>query len=215
MIGLRARKKAERRALILDCGERLFAERGFDATPMEAIAASADISPATLYNFFPAKLDILTEIFGRQIDVQLSQRRKTSTGFSNDPASAILELVGTMFQTFDSFDRGLLRRVTLNALNEGPKRDAGARYVMAENDMQAEVAEVLQAYQIVGLLSVEMNVQAVSSAISACGNGEYYAWLGDDATTIEEVMTHICSHVQVILAAHIVVGSPDLEDRAK
>lgn len=215
MIGLRARKKAERRALILDCGERHFAERGFDATPMEAIAACADISPATLYNFFPTKLDILTEVFGQQIDVRLAARRETSVSVSSDPVSTTQKLVGSMFQTFDSFDRGLLRRVTLNALNEGPARDAGARYVMAENDMLSEVAEHLQVCQVSGQLSADMDVIAVAGAISACGNGEYYTWLGDDAADIAGVMTRIGSHIQVILAAYIIDQSPGLKGCTK
>jgi AcrR family transcriptional regulator len=56
--GLRERKKAQVRATILREGQRLFAADGFDATTVEAIAAACDVSPATVYRYFPTKEDI-------------------------------------------------------------------------------------------------------------------------------------------------------------
>jgi AcrR family transcriptional regulator len=56
--GLRERKKAQVREAIEREGRRLFAAEGFEGTTVEAIAAACDVSPATVYRYFPTKEDI-------------------------------------------------------------------------------------------------------------------------------------------------------------
>jgi AcrR family transcriptional regulator len=57
--GLRERKKAQVHAAIQREGQRLFSAHGFEATTVEAIAAACDVSPATVYRYFPTKEDIV------------------------------------------------------------------------------------------------------------------------------------------------------------
>ncbi|MEY9933591.1 AcrR family transcriptional regulator [Catenulispora sp. GP43] len=57
--GLRERKKAQTRAAIQRHALRLFRDSGYSATTMEQIAAAADVSPSTLYRYFPTKEDLI------------------------------------------------------------------------------------------------------------------------------------------------------------
>jgi AcrR family transcriptional regulator len=57
--GLRERKKQRTRELIADTARRLFVERGFDRVPVTEIARQAEVSEATVYNYFPRKEDLL------------------------------------------------------------------------------------------------------------------------------------------------------------
>ena len=59
--GLRERKKAQTRAAIQRHALRLFREAGYGATTMEQIAAAADVSPSTLYRYFPTKEDLILQ----------------------------------------------------------------------------------------------------------------------------------------------------------
>jgi AcrR family transcriptional regulator len=57
--GLRERKKQQSRDAIVDAALDLFAEHGFDATPVQAIADRAGVSPATVARYFPTKDSLL------------------------------------------------------------------------------------------------------------------------------------------------------------
>ena len=57
--GLRERKKAKTRALIQEHALRLFREQGYDETSIEQIAQSAEVSPSTVFRYFPTKPDLV------------------------------------------------------------------------------------------------------------------------------------------------------------
>jgi len=57
MAGLRERKKQKTRESIQRAALRLFEKQGYEATTIEQIAAAAEISPSTFFNYFPTKED--------------------------------------------------------------------------------------------------------------------------------------------------------------
>ena len=65
---------------LLDAGERLFTERGWDATRLADVAAEAGVSAATLYNHFPSKYVLIGRIFAQVYGPlqQRSQRLRSS-----------------------------------------------------------------------------------------------------------------------------------------
>jgi AcrR family transcriptional regulator len=57
--GLRERKKRETREAIARAAWKLFARRGFDAVTVADIARAAKVSEKTVFNYFPAKEDLV------------------------------------------------------------------------------------------------------------------------------------------------------------
>ncbi len=89
--GLRELKKARTRRQIVDTAARLFAERGFEHVTVNDVARAAEISQQTVYNYFPAKEDLVTDR-DELVQERLSQLiRDRPPGTS--PAAAIRPLV--------------------------------------------------------------------------------------------------------------------------
>jgi AcrR family transcriptional regulator len=57
--GLRERKKQKTREAIQREAMRLFNKNGYEETTIEQIAAGAEISPSTFFNYFPTKEDVV------------------------------------------------------------------------------------------------------------------------------------------------------------
>jgi AcrR family transcriptional regulator len=57
--GLRQRKRRETRARIVDRALKLFLAQGYEATTVDEIAAGADISKRSFFDYFPSKEDVV------------------------------------------------------------------------------------------------------------------------------------------------------------
>ncbi len=65
---LRERKKLETKQRILDVAVSLFQEQGFDSTSFEEVAGEANVSRATVFNYFPSKRDLLRSIAVEELE---------------------------------------------------------------------------------------------------------------------------------------------------
>src|ERR1700728_2861743 len=70
--GLRERKKEKTRLAISNLATKMFIERGFDHVTVAEVSAAADVSVATIFNYFETKEELF---FDREGEVIEEQRR--------------------------------------------------------------------------------------------------------------------------------------------
>jgi AcrR family transcriptional regulator len=85
------------RAAILDAARRLFAERGYEAASLRAIAAQAGVDAALVVHFFGSKAGLLAEAIEWPFDPDVEIPRVLADG----PERAGERLVALMVRTWD------------------------------------------------------------------------------------------------------------------
>src|ERR1700733_10592351 len=68
--GLRERKKAKTRLAISNIATKMFIERGFDEVAGAEVAAAADVSVATIFNYFETKEELFFDREGKVVEAQ-------------------------------------------------------------------------------------------------------------------------------------------------
>src|ERR1700679_2016550 len=68
--GLRERKKAQSRLAISNLATKMFIERGFDNVTVAEVAAAAEVSVATIFNYFETKEELFFDREGESIELQ-------------------------------------------------------------------------------------------------------------------------------------------------
>jgi AcrR family transcriptional regulator len=141
-LGLRERKKLRTRQLIAETAMRMFVERGFDAVPVAAVARAAEVSEATVFNYFPTKEDLVyqgMEAFEAEL----------LAGVRDRPAD---ESIVKAFGRFVLAPRGFL-----SAPDEGSARFliAVSKMIAASPALRAREREILARYtaSLAGLIA--------------------------------------------------------------
>jgi len=108
--GLRERKKQKTKVAIQRAALRLFKRQGYEETTVEQIAAAADISESTFFNYFPSKEDVVIyDEYDPQIFAALA------TGKHDEPlAKSIEKLIGTLGGLFEADHDAIYERAKLS-----------------------------------------------------------------------------------------------------
>jgi AcrR family transcriptional regulator len=137
--GLRERKKAQTRQTIADTALRLFTERGFDQVTVAEVAREAEVSEATLFNYFPTKEDLLFSRMGAYETSLVDAIRDRDSGTS--AVAALTEfLLRPQHDRLSSRDSESLATMA-RMITASPALLARERQVFAEHT--AELAAVL------------------------------------------------------------------------
>jgi AcrR family transcriptional regulator len=175
----RARQVAATRARIVEAAGRLFADRGYAATTIDAVAGEADVAVETVYARFKNKRNLLAayldvSIVGDAEPVPLLERPDVqAVSAATDQREQVQLLARVM--------RGVLERnapvqaALRSAVGADPELDALA----AEDDKRRKVtqrafAEILSSREP---LRDGVSIRDATDTISALANPENYAYL--------------------------------------
>ncbi|KAA3627950.1 MAG: TetR/AcrR family transcriptional regulator [Proteobacteria bacterium] len=87
------------KARILDAAERLFADKGFDATSLRTITAAAAVNLAAVNYHFGSKIGLLEEVFRRRVE-PLNAERLRQLDMLDEAAGSGAASVAAILRTF-------------------------------------------------------------------------------------------------------------------
>ena len=198
MTGMRERKKAQNRAALLASGRKLFASKGVDATSMESVAADADISTPSLYNYFGSKDELLAAIIVQDLEAEIADAGTVVAKPPKPARSAYLKLIRIYFTAFDSIDRAMLRRFTAHAIAR--EDSAYIDYFGVDSQLLSQIEKMTIAMCDAGTLPQGTEPKRLARAVFSIANSEYYAYIADDEIRSDRVVKIIADQIDLLLS---------------
>jgi AcrR family transcriptional regulator len=196
--GLRERNKQLRVEQVLRAASGLFASRGYEATRIEEIAKAAEVAPATVYNYFATKPDILAALAVRHVRASLPERRALVRNPPADPVEAVQAFERLLA---DQSTRILSRdcwRVILSAPHTQPGGAAhrtGQRFNWL---IRRHYTHMLGTFQHRGLIRNDVNIEVLADLITAIGTQHFSRFVSNNAMTLDELKAAVERHIDLI-----------------
>lgn len=178
--GRRERKKRELRARIYEAARQLFLEHGFEATRVEQIAAAADVSQATFFNYFSSKSGLLGEMTGEVFEriEELVNEQLARPVSAQERIRGFTDAVATEIERA----RGLARDVVLELMRISAPRDGGFPYVAR---VREPFAAILREGQARGDVRADLDATFLADMLIGTLNVSISNWLNDPAFPLE------------------------------
>jgi TetR/AcrR family transcriptional regulator, cholesterol catabolism regulator len=170
--GRRERKKLETRERIFESGVALFAAHGYDSTTMEQIGERADVSRATVFNYFARKEDIVFEWFGRmkaEFATALAEDDQHMAD-SRSRLSYAFRVLADMYEADPETGRAMVRAW----------QRAGGPLVADESGTPQLVANTVRAGQRAGEIPRDVDPDRVALILFDAYLGVLYRWVLDE-----------------------------------
>jgi AcrR family transcriptional regulator len=126
----------ERREQLLDVGRRLFAERGFEGTSVEEIAAKANVSKPVVYEHFGGKEGLYAVVVDRETQQLLD--RMTNALTSGHPRELLEQATMALLEYIESSSDGF--RILVR---DSPVAQATGTFASLLSDVASQVEHIL------------------------------------------------------------------------
>ncbi len=198
MAGQRQRRKQARVDTVLEAAADLFAQQGYDDTRIEQIAEAADVAPATVYNYFSTKPNILTALAVRHVRASLRERRALVRNPPRDPVAAIRAFESLLAdQALETLNRSCWR-VILSA----PYREPGsAAHRVADRFVRLihrHYRQMLAAFQKRGALQPGVDVDRLAGLVTAIGTHHFGRLVANEVMTKDELKAAIHADLELV-----------------
>lgn len=158
MTGLRDRKKKEVRHRIVQAATQLFAKRGLDGTTMEEVARAADVSVATVYNYFGNKNSLLVAGVEEDTDEMIDLGAAVLARPGTNPVKAVQRLLGIYADHLSSWDPALLREVLRAAFQRAGGEELTVELAAMDQRLIEQMVLLLSGFHTKQRLSAEADV---------------------------------------------------------
>ena len=198
---LRERKKRAARAQILAAADTLIQSRGYEQTTMRDIAAGAEVSYQTLYNYFPAKGDILFQLLIGRIEDVSEHYAEVLKSFDGDLLEALDELARLSCTALTSSDRALWRTALVALLNQ----ESGASKLLDLIDAVAHqsLEALLNAARSSGELTPSVPIAELANTLYDLMDYALVRLLLDPDADVQTTLQNLSARFAVVLSTQL------------
>jgi len=197
--GLRERNKRLRAEQVLDAAALLFRERGYEGTHIEAIAEQALVAPATVYNYFATKPNLLMALALRHVRASLPERRDFLRNLPDEPLQGVIAFESLLArQAMRHLSRECWRVIMSAAFlePEGPASRTGAR--LNTLILRHYIRLVLR-YQEAGKIRASVDAAALAEIIVGLTTHYFGNFVAAPSRPIDSLLDQIERHIGIVL----------------
>ena len=200
MTGLRAKQKARRREMIEQAAGQLFETKGFSLTTIEDIAEAALVSPATVYNYYGNKGELLLALIahgeeGTRAKIKEYEQRVAS----EDPADLLSDIINSNMQdTLKYMSRELWGHVVAYVATTSDP-DVAQRYLSEiADDLSAALAAALQKYCDMGILK-SIDVHSYAYLMTRLERNHFIGYIYLKSMTVDEMLAGVKKDITLLV----------------
>jgi AcrR family transcriptional regulator len=204
---LRQKHRQRRATQVLDAAEALFAKRGYEATLIEEIAESASVAPATIYNYFATKPNLLMELALRHVHAALPERRAFLQNLPDEPAEGIKAFERLLAEQALRHLSRECWRIIMSAQFLEPRSRASRTGARLNNLIKRHYIQMFRTYQARGRLDRQIEPAALSELIVSITTMTFGRFIAGTGGAIEDLLRMGVPHIDLILTGLLVERS--------
>lgn len=178
--GLRERQKIDRSNRILDVARDRFQGEGYDAVTIESIAADANVSAVTVYNYYGTKANLLLALVKESDERLIAQLRALTESLPADIREAVAEFGQVMRRHAMTYlTKRTWREVVASSILQGG-RQFGQTYQALDRVLIGIMADIIEIYQQQGALAPEIEAAGFADTLFEMQNIRFFQFVSDD-----------------------------------
>lgn len=201
MSGLREKQKAHRHDSILRAAATLFREHGYEAVKMEAIAAAAEVSTGTIYNYYQNKGDLLVAIVSMEVNEVLAAGERVIADPPSSAERAVAELNATYIEHSLVYLSKEMWRQAMATSTEQPDSPSGSAYSDLDMALADQTCRMVKTLKTKGLVRADVDATAVGELIFNNTNMMFISFVKSPDMTVDDLLKRIGRQVRPLLKA--------------
>ncbi|WP_166433969.1 TetR/AcrR family transcriptional regulator [Roseovarius spongiae] len=199
-VGLRKQQKLDRSKRILEVARTRFQNEGYDAVTIESIAAEAELSAVTIYNYFGTKANLLLELV-KESDVRLIEQLRALT---DDLPDEMIDAVAQFGRIMRHHAMTYLAKRTWREVLAASILQGGTQFGTTYRELDAALVVVMTklvlSYQRRGALCRKIDARALADTLYEMQNIRFFLFISDDNQDEDEADMRFRRDLGVIFA---------------
>jgi AcrR family transcriptional regulator len=177
-----------------------FQNEGYNGVTIESIAAEADVSAVTVYNYYETKANLLLALVKESDARLIAQLNKLAQNLPDDIRDAVAEFGRIMRRHAMTYlAKSTWREVLAASILEGGKQ-FGTTYRSLDQALIDLMSMIVKAYQGRGMLARDIDAAALADTLFQIQNIRFFLFISDDDLSEEDADLGFSRDVSLIFA---------------
>ncbi len=191
MAGLRAKHKIDRNLRIVEAASGLFRREGYEGARIEEIAAKAEVSVGTIYNYYRNKGDILVAIVSMEVHEVLAAGQKIIQKPPKNVEKAIDALLSCYIDHSLVYLSKEMWRQAMATSTQQPDSPFGKTYTALDRDLANQTCALIAKLRELGLVRGDIDGRGVGELLFNSMNMMFIEFIKREDMAIKELRAQI------------------------